>query len=88
MDRNHVADIVFAQAADISERAVATIGESTRIDDLGLDSLQMIELTVAIEDALDTEIGCGERVCAETLGCYVSMVHTRMAGRMRLPMAA
>jgi acyl carrier protein len=88
MDRNHIADVVFAQAADISGIPVARISERTRIDELALDSLSAIELTVAIEDALETEIGCGERVCAETLGCFVSMVHARIAGTMRLPLAA
>lgn len=88
MNRNTIADVVFAQAADMSGLPIADIGEDTRIDELALDSLATIELTVAIEDALDTEIGCGERVCAETLGCFVSMVHARMAGRMTLAMAA
>lgn len=88
MDRNRIADIVFAQAADISGLPASTIGEHTRIDDLALDSLSTIELTVAIEDALDTQIDCGQRVSAETLGCFVSMVVARRTGSMRLPMAA
>jgi acyl carrier protein len=88
MDRDRVTHVVLAQAAEISGMPASAIGEHTRIDDLALDSLSTIELTVAIEDALQTQIDCGQRVSAETLGCFVSMVMARGAGTMRLPMAA
>lgn len=72
-DREDVKSVVLAVASEISGMTPASIDESTRIDDLELDSLGQIELTVAIEDSLDVHIGCGERVGAETLGCFVSI---------------
>lgn len=54
--------------------------------DLALDSLSCIELTVAVEEAFDVEIGCGERISFETLSDIAALVDTKVAQRM--PLAA
>ena len=77
MDRKTVVDIVIAETSSVTGIDPSVLSETTRIDDLPLDSLQTIELTVAVEDAVGVPIGCGERVSMETLGCYVALVHAK-----------
>ena len=52
LDRAAVATLVRGQLAEILEIDAASIGEDATFDDLGADSLALIELVEAIEEGL------------------------------------
>jgi acyl carrier protein len=52
LDRNAVLDIVTNQLAEILEKSPSDIAEDATFADLGADSLALIELVEAIEEAL------------------------------------
>jgi acyl carrier protein len=74
MDRDEVMGVIVRETARVTGMDAATLDHDTRIHDLPLDSLQTIELVVAIEDALQVGIGCVERITIETLGGYADLV--------------
>jgi acyl carrier protein len=48
--------------------------EETDLDALALDSLQCIELTVAVEDEFRVHISCAERISLVTVGDFADLV--------------
>lgn len=78
--------IVAYQIACVTGIDASNLRRDTRIDDLPLDSLQAIELVVALEDAFDISIGCAERITIETLGGYADLAEGKTSAR--IPMAA
>lgn len=51
-----------------------TMSETSRLDDLPLDSLQCLELTAVIEDEYDICISCSDRIGVETIGDFADLV--------------
>jgi acyl carrier protein len=86
MNRTDVLTIILSETAEAAGVDASTIGPETTIDDLHLDSLQQIELVVALEDALGVHIGCGDRIMIETLGGYADLALRQIGERM--PLAA
>lgn len=86
MRRDDILTIILNETAETADLDVGTLNAQTRIDDLCLDSLQQIELVVALEDALDVSIGCCERIMIETLGGYADLALRQIDERM--PLAA
>jgi len=80
-------DRIAAIVAEMTnDRNVGAIAGDTVLDHLGLDSLECIELTVAVEDAFNVDIHCGERISFVTVGCIAHLVDAQLAER--LPLAA
>jgi acyl carrier protein len=73
MQRFQVIEAVRMAAAEASGRSFDDIAIRTTMDELALDSLGIIELTVGVEEACDVEIGCGQRIEMETVGCFVDV---------------
>ena len=49
--------------------------------DLNADSLDVIEVTMAIEEAFDLEIRDDEMNRTQTVGCAIQLVERKLAGR-------
>jgi len=56
-----------------------SIKDDQKLDDLGVDSLDLIELTMSLEDKFNIEISDEDIDSANTVGEFVSMV-TRIIG--------
>lgn len=54
------------------------IESASLIDDLGADSLDMVELTMAFEDAFDIEINGDEMQACKTVRDAVSLVERKL----------
>jgi len=74
MDRPQVLATVRARAVELLEVAPG-LPERTRFDDdLGLDSLALVEWTLALEDDFDIELPEEEVTAVATLGELVDLV--------------
>jgi acyl carrier protein len=58
---------------------VAVTGQAHFVDDLGADSLDAVELTMAIEESFDIEIPDGEAEKFEKVGDVVRYVEAEVA---------
>jgi acyl carrier protein len=68
LERDEIFDIVRDRLADILEIDPATITEGQSfVDDLGADSLALIELVEALEEALSDRVAGGFRIEDEDL---------------------
>ena len=71
-------DQVFKLIADATKSDVATISDSTSfIDDLNLDSLDMVEMMMKMEDEFDIEIPEGDADSLKTVGDVVKYLETK-----------
>ena len=86
MRREDILTIILSETAHAADLDVGALDARTRIDDLCLDSLQQIELVVALEDAMGVHIGCGDRIMIETLGGYADLALRQIDER--IPLAA
>lgn len=73
MIRSAAVSFIAAQVREISGFSIP-MSETSRLDDLPLDSLQCLELTAAIEDEYDLCISCSARVEVETIGDFADLV--------------
>ena len=81
MTHDDIARKVISALAHQSEREIYEIGEDTEIASLGIDSLDMVETVMALEDSLDTEIMEGDMSAFRTVGDLVSEVESSLAGK-------
>lgn len=78
MDRNEAMGVIVRETARVAGIDEASLDARTKVSDLPLDSLQTIELVVALEDALRIGIGCAERITIDTLGGYADLAVRHM----------
>jgi acyl carrier protein len=71
--RSAAVSFIAAQVSEISGFSLP-MSETSRLDDLPLDSLQCLELTAAIEDEYDICISCSDRIGVETIGDFADLV--------------
>ena len=64
--------------ADRTDCAVEDVKMESTFKDLGIDSLDTVELVMQLEEALDMEIELDQKV--ETVGNLVELVEARMKG--------
>ncbi len=64
--------------ADRTDCAVEDVKMESTFKDLGIDSLDSVELVMQLEEALDMEIELDQKV--ETVGNLVELVEARMKG--------
>ena len=72
-----VAELVVEQLGVSREEAVA---EAAFIDDLGADSLDIVELVMALEEAFDVEISDEDAEKIQTIEDAVSYLKERVEG--------
>ena len=70
-----VADIIVEQLGATKEEIVP---EASFIDDLGADSLDIVELVMAIEETFDIEIPDDDAEKIQTIGDAVSYIKDRL----------
>ena len=63
-------------------RTELVIDENTRIDDLGLSSLQFSEVVFTLEDEYETEFDPAKAADARTLGDLVTLANEAIASRV------
>lgn len=69
---------VFKLIADSTKTDIATITESTSfIDDLNLDSLDMVEMMMKMEDEFDIEIPESDTDTLKTVGDVVTYLSSK-----------
>jgi acyl carrier protein len=73
--------VVIDAIADVSGISVVGIGMEDSLRDLELDSLECICLVAAVEDALQIEVSCCDRIGFETVGDVVRMADAAVKGR-------
>lgn len=74
MDRPHVLSRVRTRAGELLETP-PDLPEDTRfVEDLGLDSLSLVEWTLALEDDFDIELPEEDVTAVATLGELVDLV--------------
>ena len=72
---DRVSEIIVEQLGVAKEEVVA---EASFIDDLGADSLDIVELVMAMEEAFDIEIPDEDAETIQTIGDAVSYVKRRV----------
>ncbi len=72
-----VSDIIVEQLGASKEEIVP---EASFIDDLGADSLDIVELVMAMEEAFDIEIPDDDAEKIQTIGDAIAYVKQRTAG--------
>ncbi len=85
----HKGDIMTAvieQIVELAQRDAprgVMITANTTIDEIGFDSLDVLNLVVAIEDRFNIEINVAERLCCSTLGEIAALVDRRLEPVLR-----
>ena len=80
MTNPSIASKIIQALADYLERDVATIKESHHLrDDLGLDSMAVIELLYKIEETFDLQIPDQDLPALTTVGSVAAYVQRRVA---------
>ncbi len=75
MGRDEVLAVVRDKAVELLDVAPAAVEETTRFaDDLGLDSLSLVEWTLVLEDTFDVELPEEEVTAVATIGGLVDLV--------------
>ncbi len=72
---SQVADIIVAQLGATKEEIVP---EASFIDDLGADSLDIVELVMAMEEKFDVEIPDDDAEKIQTIGDAISYLKERL----------
>lgn len=63
---------IIAEQLGVDEKSIKT--ESSFIDDLGADSLDIVELVMALEEEFDMEMADGEAENIKTVGDVVEYI--------------
>lgn len=75
MGREQVLDVVRDKAVELLDVAPDAVQETTSFaDDLGLDSLSLVEWTLVLEDTFDVELPEEEVTAVATIGGLVDLV--------------
>ncbi|MBW3638582.1 MAG: acyl carrier protein [Actinobacteria bacterium] len=75
MGRNEVLAVVRDKAVELLDVAPEAVAETTSFaDDLGLDSLSLVEWTLVLEDTFDVELPEEEVTAVATIGGLVDLV--------------
>ena len=72
-----ITEIIVTQLGATAEEIVP---EASFIDDLGADSLDIVELVMAMEEAFDIEIPDDDAEKLQTIGDAVGYLKTRLEG--------
>lgn len=73
----------IVELAQVDAPAGMLLTSTTTIDEIGYDSLDILNFVVAIEDRFDVEINVAERLCCSTLGEIASLVDRRLEPVLR-----
>ena len=82
MDRDDVLVVVRQQAVTLLDLAPEQLTEQVAfVDDLGVDSLALIEFTMAVEDVLGITLPEEEIASVTRLGAFVDLATAKLALR-------
>jgi acyl carrier protein len=77
--RDEVSTLLRSEVARMIEVPEASIDDSARLDELGMDSLQALQLLVLIERSYDLQIGEQELLQFTSIGAVTDLVMSRLA---------
>lgn len=84
MTREEIFDLVRGRLAEMLERDVSEITLDSKLEeDLEADSLDLVELAMALEEELSLEIPDEQLDVIRTVGDAVDFVHERLTARER-----
>ncbi len=81
MERDKLIGLFRDKATEIAEKDLSHLNEASRLTDLGLDSLRMLELVSAMERELNVQIPDDELVGIQTVKQLVELIEKRTAAR-------
>lgn len=79
MTHEEISRAVVEALANQAEMEIYEIGEDTDIASLGIDSLDLVETVMALEDSLDTEIMEGDMSAFKKVGDLVAEAERSLA---------
>jgi len=79
VDRPQLIQMFQRMAAEVAERDMPELAEESVIADLGLDSLQTLEVIGQMEQELEINVPDDQLVGIETVSQLVDLVEKRMA---------
>ena len=79
MERAKLVELFREMATEVAERDLSTLAEASVIADLGLDSLQMLEVVGQMEQRLEIQVPDDQLVGIETVAQLLDVVEKRMA---------
>ena len=79
MTRAELLDRFRTTATEIAERDFSTVREDGVIADLGIDSLELLEVIGTLERDLDVRIPDDQLVGIQTVGQLLSLVETKVS---------
>jgi acyl carrier protein len=65
----------------VTRKKEAPFSAATRFDDLGADSLDRVQILVALEEAYDIEIPDEEIRDLPDMGCFIELVKRKIAAK-------
>lgn len=79
MERVKLIEMFREMASEVAERDLTKVAETSVIADLGLDSLQMLEVVGQMEQSLEIQIPDDQLVGLETVAQLLDVVQKRIA---------
>ena len=80
MERAEVMQVLRDKAVELLEVDADAVQEDRSfVDDLGVDSLSLVELTMALEDELGIELPEDELADVATIGAFVDVIVAKVA---------
>ncbi|HVS15305.1 MAG TPA: acyl carrier protein [Thermoanaerobaculia bacterium] len=89
MNDTEILELITAELSRLSDRDTGPITPDTRLrEELGLNSLDAVDLALKLEDELDIELPDEELATFETVGDVARSVRGRLDGRVAAEPAA
>jgi acyl carrier protein len=82
MERAEVLQVLTDKAVELLEVEAGDVQEDKSfVSDLGVDSLSLVELTMALEDELGVELPEEELTDVTTIGAFVDVMHAKVSAK-------
>ena len=81
MERMHLIEMFRSKATEVAEKDLGTVDEDSVIANMGLDSLQMLEVVGAMEQDLKVQIPDDQLVGIESVRQLLDVVEKRVQQR-------
>jgi acyl carrier protein len=82
MERAEVMQVLRDKAVELLEVSADDVqDDKSFVSDLDVDSLSLVELTMALEDDLDIELPEEELVDVKTIGAFVDVIHAKVTAK-------
>lgn len=82
MERAEVLEVLRDKAAELLDLSPEAVQEDKSfVDDLDVDSLSLVELTMELEDSLGVELPEDELGDVATIGAFVDVLHAKVSAK-------